>query len=165
MNLVQSSESLLQAIFDDENKCFSYEVYLRFTKQLNGEKPLAHCLEYLCGHHLISSNGFRVSVDDKYSFYPGSACKITAAGIDLILKGNGKENLTDKINVINVNISTDTLTNLAMIIESSKLPPEQKETLLSKLKEHGAKELITQAISSGMSNSQNIIYLFENFLK
>lgn len=87
--------------------------------------------------------------------------QITSEGMTYI----SEDSIGADLQIQTIKIHQDTIDNLETLIKFSGLPEKEKETLLTKLKEHGAKELLSKGIDHMMASSPAVIAMLATWAK
>lgn len=128
---------------------------LDFLLENMSEDEFNNDLMYLQKISLIE-NCIIQGIDGRFS-HDFSNLKLTADGFDYVnLETVGKD-----INSVTIKIHKNTLDNISNIIKSSNLKPEEKNKLLSIVKEKGAEKLVGYCFDTAISNAHIATEIFQ----
>ncbi len=125
------------------------EAYNTLIKKYTHDVLLTNT-EYLVSLGLMHHNAIMRSLSG--SRVSPAFFQITGEGMTFI----SENSIGSDLQVQTIKIHQDTIDNLETLIKFSGLPEKEKETLLTKLKEHGAKELLSKGIDYTMANGPAI---------
>lgn len=139
----------LRALAKSGTQSLDYDVFKSFCDRYGGEQSTAQSLIYLRESGLIETgiNGLVIGASGE-PFISLGAIKITAKGLDRISETKG---LYTESQSVTIKIDQETMDGLESIINNLNLPMAEKETLLKKLKDHGAKELLSMAMKEAVT--------------
>lgn len=121
---------------------------------------------YLEQHELIENAFITVTAMSggiDYIFN-STTCRLTHKGVDFLI---GDEGLSSLLNVLVVRLHADTLEALQAVVTSSTLDPEEKVTMIKRLKALPAdaiKHLTLQLLTQGVLNLPHAIQLIQTVL-
>lgn len=157
---------VLNALVDCAPRSLTYPQELELIEKFQDEDHFIACLLYLEMHGLISNPLIKsqtLGEGVKYIFNSHS-CYITEKGIDFLLDDGG---LSAILKVQTVRLHNDTITALEDIIRVANMPEDQKNGLISKLRELPAdaiKHLTLQLLTQGALNLPSAIRLIQKVL-
>lgn len=128
-------------------------------------EQIAPNLHYLQEHGLVHLDTRHRPLSDRDALYYCSA-KITAKGVDFLAGDGG---LSAVLGVMTVKLHDETIQALlASKVEASDLPPEQKQTLISQIRElrgEAAKHLVTKIIDYGITKGPDAMHWLSEALQ
>lgn len=125
-----------------------------------GRDEIIDCLEYLVAKKMVQPNCLVKFLSGDKEIV-SQAVALTADGYDIATD----DELGYKISSVNIRIHSNTLNQLADMINSSGLKAEEKQTLLSKIKEKGADHVIGRCIDLAFSSAPTATAIFLSYLK